>query len=216
MIGIIIAVLVAALVYALCLALGLPSIVAIIAAILVLAGRHPVRRLRPGQPLWRPRQALTQSPGGGRAAASRGRPGPVIEAGDFKRAFQRFQKDEMTQRAAALTYYSLLSLFPALLFGVAVLGVFGQEGLVHDAADYLKTAGAPPATVDAVTSALAVRPERARHRARGAGARPGDRALRRVRRVRGGRVGAQPGLARAGGARRSSSTSSTTSRGRSC
>ena len=118
------------------------------------AGRHPVRWLRAGQPLGRPRQALTQSPGGGRAAASGGRPGPVIEAGDFKRAFQRFQKDEMTQRAAALTYYSLLSLFPALLFGVAVLGFFGQEGLVRDAADYLKTAGAPPATVDAVTSAL--------------------------------------------------------------
>ena len=78
----------------------------------------------------------------------------MIEAGDFKRAFERFQKDEMTQRAAALTYYSLLSLFPALLFGVAVLGFFGQEGLVRDAADYLKTAGAPRATVDAVASAL--------------------------------------------------------------
>jgi membrane protein len=60
----------------------------------------------------------------------------------------------MTQRAAALTYYSLLSLFPALLFGVAVLGLFGQQGLVRDAADYLKTAGAPRATVDAVVSAL--------------------------------------------------------------
>jgi membrane protein len=60
----------------------------------------------------------------------------------------------MSQRAAALTYFSLLSLFPALLVGVAVLGVFGQQGLVSDAADYLKTAGAPSATVDAVTSAL--------------------------------------------------------------
>ena len=49
----------------------------------------------------------------------------MIEPADFKRAFERFQKDEMTQRAAALTYYSLLSLFPALLFGVAVLGFFG-------------------------------------------------------------------------------------------
>jgi membrane protein len=78
----------------------------------------------------------------------------VIEAGDLKRSFQRFQKDEMTQRAAAMTYYSLLSLFPALLFAVAVLGVFGQEGLVTDAAHYVKTAGAPRATVDAVTSAL--------------------------------------------------------------
>jgi len=60
----------------------------------------------------------------------------------------------MTQRAAALTYYSLLSLFPALLVGVAVLGFFGQEGLVREAADYLKSAGAPPVTVDAVVSAL--------------------------------------------------------------
>ena len=60
----------------------------------------------------------------------------------------------MSQRAAALTYFSLLSLFPALLVGVAILGVFGEQGLVSDAADYLKTAGAPPETVDAVTSAL--------------------------------------------------------------
>jgi membrane protein len=84
-----------------------------------------------------------------------GRLGPVVEPGDFKRAFQRFQKDEMTRWAAAITYYSLLSLFPALLFGVAVLGYFGQQGLVSDAADYLKDVGAPPEVVDAVTSALA-------------------------------------------------------------
>jgi membrane protein len=60
----------------------------------------------------------------------------------------------MSDRAAALTYYSLMSLFPALLFAVAVLGVFGQQSLIADTADYLKTAGAPPETVDAVTSAL--------------------------------------------------------------
>lgn len=83
-----------------------------------------------------------------------GRPGPAIEPGDFKRAFARFQKDEMTQWAAALTYYSMLSLFPALLVGIAVLGVFGQQGLIVDAADYLKSAGAPRETVDAVTAAL--------------------------------------------------------------
>jgi membrane protein len=83
-----------------------------------------------------------------------GRAGPAIEPGDFKRAFQRFQGDEMTQRAAALTYYALLSLFPALLFGFAVLGLFGQEGLITDAADYLKDAGAPNETINAVTSAL--------------------------------------------------------------
>jgi membrane protein len=60
----------------------------------------------------------------------------------------------MTDSAAALTYYSLMSLFPALLVAVAVLGVFGQESLISDTADYLKTAGAPDDTVNAVTSAL--------------------------------------------------------------
>jgi membrane protein len=74
--------------------------------------------------------------------------------GDLKAAFQRFQADAMMDRAAGLTYYSLLSLFPALLFAVAVLGVFGQEALINDTADYLKDVGAPSETVDAVTSAL--------------------------------------------------------------
>ena len=117
------------------------------------AGRHPDRRLRPRRPLRREKPALT--PHAGReTAASGGRPGPVIAVGDFKRAFARFRKDEVTDQAAGLTYYSLLSLFPALLFGVALLGFFGQQGLVDDAARYLKDAGAPRETVDAVRSAL--------------------------------------------------------------
>ena len=60
----------------------------------------------------------------------------------------------MADYAAALTYYSLMALFPALLVGVALLGVFGQDSLIGETADYLKTAGAPSETVDAVTSAL--------------------------------------------------------------
>jgi membrane protein len=82
------------------------------------------------------------------------RPGKRFVVADLKAAFQRFQSDQMSDFAAALTYYSLMSLFPALLFAVAVLGVFGQESLIGDTADYLKTAGAPSETVDAVTSAL--------------------------------------------------------------
>jgi membrane protein len=74
--------------------------------------------------------------------------------GDFKAAFKRFQKDQITDSAAALTYYSLLSLFPALLFAVAVLGVFGQQGLINQAADFLRDAGAPSDTINAVTSVL--------------------------------------------------------------
>jgi len=37
---------------------------------------------------------------------------------------------------------------------VALLGVFGQDSLISDTADYLKEAGAPRETIDAVTSAL--------------------------------------------------------------
>jgi membrane protein len=83
-----------------------------------------------------------------------GRPGPAVEPRDFKRAFARFQKDQITDHAAALTYYALLSLFPGLLFGVALLGFFGQEGLVGDAARFLISVGAPSETVDAVTGAI--------------------------------------------------------------
>jgi membrane protein len=82
------------------------------------------------------------------------RPGKAIEPGDFKRAFERFRAHQMNDHAAALTYYSLLSLFPALLIAVAVLGLFSGQQLIADAAEYLKTAGAPANTVDAVTDAL--------------------------------------------------------------
>jgi membrane protein len=88
------------------------------------------------------------------AVVEDGRPGKAFVPADLKAAFARFQSDEMLDRAAALTYYSLMSLFPALLFAIAVLGVFGQETLVADTADYLKKAGAPSKTVDAITSAL--------------------------------------------------------------
>jgi len=89
-----------------------------------------------------------------RAAVEDGRPGKAFVLADLKAAFGRFQADQMSDRAAGLTYFSLMSLFPALLFAIAVLGVFGQQSLIADTADYLKSAGAPPETVDAVTSAL--------------------------------------------------------------
>ena len=72
----------------------------------------------------------------------------------------------MSQRAAALTYYALMSLFPTLLVAAAVLGVFGQQALVTEAANYLKDAGAPQETVDAVTKVARVGPEPARNGSR--------------------------------------------------
>jgi membrane protein len=104
--------------------------------------------------LGREARRLTARSGNEAAADGGRRAGPAIELGDFVRAFKRFQKDIVTDYAAALTYYSLLSLFPLLLFCTALLGVFGQEALISEAASYLKDAGAPASTIDAVTSAL--------------------------------------------------------------
>ena len=41
----------------------------------------------------------------------------------LKRTFKEFQEDNITDWAAALTYYSLLSLFPALIAMVAIVGL---------------------------------------------------------------------------------------------
>lgn len=43
-----------------------------------------------------------------------------------KRTGVEFLEDEMTDRAAGLTYYGLLSLFPALIALVSILGLFGD------------------------------------------------------------------------------------------
>ncbi len=43
-----------------------------------------------------------------------------------KRTLKAFWDDQMTHHAAALTYYGLLSLFPALLIGVALLYEYGK------------------------------------------------------------------------------------------
>ncbi|WP_374999884.1 YihY/virulence factor BrkB family protein [Aeromicrobium sp. CTD01-1L150] len=44
----------------------------------------------------------------------------------FSGAVAKFSKDQGTDLAAALTYYSVLALFPALIALVSLLGVFGQ------------------------------------------------------------------------------------------
>ena len=43
-----------------------------------------------------------------------------------KKAFFEFTRDQCTDLAAALTYYAVLALFPALLALISLLGVFGQ------------------------------------------------------------------------------------------
>jgi membrane protein len=54
----------------------------------------------------------------------------------FKRTVKEFQNDGVTDWAAALTYYSVLALFPGLIVLVALVGLFGQypqttDNLIH-------------------------------------------------------------------------------------
>ena len=51
----------------------------------------------------------------------------------LRNTLREFQEDQCTDLAAALTYYAVLSLFPALLVMISLLGVFGQGGRTTDA-----------------------------------------------------------------------------------
>jgi membrane protein len=50
-----------------------------------------------------------------------------------KRTAVSFYDDQMTQHAAALTYYGLMSLFPTLLLALSLLGLLGQYPQTYDA-----------------------------------------------------------------------------------
>ncbi|NLU75140.1 YihY/virulence factor BrkB family protein [Streptomyces sp. HNM0575] len=45
----------------------------------------------------------------------------------LRRTVREFKEDELSDRAAALTYYAVLSVFPALLLLVSVLGILGAD-----------------------------------------------------------------------------------------
>ena len=65
----------------------------------------------------------------------------------FKRTLSEFGTDQCTDIAASLTYYAVLSLFPALIALVSLLGVFGQG---KQSADALLTILASVAPGDAL------------------------------------------------------------------
>jgi membrane protein len=72
----------------------------------------------------------------------------------LKATFKKFQADEMADRAAALTYYVMMSLFPALLVGISLLGLLGDRSLVANAVDYASDNGAPAEVTDALEALL--------------------------------------------------------------
>src|SRR5687767_9583737 len=71
-----------------------------------------------------------------------------------KRTGIAFYDDQMTHHAAALTYYALMSLFPAVLLGISLLGLIGQYPATYNSlVEYLREV-APESTVNAVDGSL--------------------------------------------------------------
>jgi membrane protein len=72
----------------------------------------------------------------------------------IKRTLLAFYDDQMTHHAAALTYYVLMSLFPAALLGLSLLGLLGQYPQTYDAIlNYLQDV-APASLVDPLDRSL--------------------------------------------------------------
>ncbi|MDQ0604763.1 membrane protein [Streptomyces canus] len=67
-------------------------------------------------------------------------------------ALREFKDDELTDRAAALTYYGVLSLFPALLVLVSLLGITGKSATDTVLANIKKFA--PGSARDIITRAV--------------------------------------------------------------
>jgi membrane protein len=71
-----------------------------------------------------------------------------------KRAFSQFRRHEMTDVAAALTYYAMMSLFPAIVLATSLFSLIGDEQTVSNAVDYFARQGADQATQDAVRAVM--------------------------------------------------------------
>lgn len=70
------------------------------------------------------------------------------------RTLRSFYDDQMTHHAAALTYYVLMSLFPAALLALSLLGLLGQYPETYNAImDYLRDV-APLSVVDPLDRSL--------------------------------------------------------------
>lgn len=67
-----------------------------------------------------------------------------------RRTFDQYRADGITNLAAALTYRSVLSLFPGLIALVALLGLVGQYPQTFDAVLRIVGGFAPPSTVQTI------------------------------------------------------------------
>jgi membrane protein len=72
--------------------------------------------------------------------------------GAIKRTFSQFREDDLTDLAAALTYYGVLSIFPALIALVSILGLVGHSATQPLIENLDKVAPGPARTI--FTSAI--------------------------------------------------------------
>jgi membrane protein len=68
----------------------------------------------------------------------------------LKKTYREFSSDQATDLAAALTYYGVLAIFPALLAFVSLVGLFGDPAETTDALLDLLGGLVPSTTLDAV------------------------------------------------------------------
>jgi membrane protein len=71
-----------------------------------------------------------------------------------KRAFSQFRRHEMTDVAAALTYYAMMSLFPAIVLATSLFSLIGDEQTVSKAVDYFARQGADASTQEAIRKVM--------------------------------------------------------------
>ena len=71
-----------------------------------------------------------------------------------KAIYSRFGEVQVTDRAATLTYYSILSLFPALIVVVSLLALLGQYPQTYESIVTTLRDAAPGTAVDTINTAL--------------------------------------------------------------
>ncbi len=68
----------------------------------------------------------------------------------LKRTVREFRQDNLTDWAAALTYYAVLSIFPALVVFVAIVGLVGQDPQTTDSITHIVGDVTSKSTADSV------------------------------------------------------------------
>ena len=71
-----------------------------------------------------------------------------------KKTFREFNKDQCPDQAAALTYFAVLSLFPAILALISVIGLFGDPQKTTSALLQIVSGFAPAETVNTVSGTV--------------------------------------------------------------